>query len=60
MFHKTRITLFMLILIATIHAQAQDDSNFTFKNGIGVVAPDSSISLHFNINLQNRMDFKTV
>src|SRR5690606_38972413 len=28
--------------------------------GIGVVAPDSSISLNFNINLQNLMDFATL
>lgn len=52
---------FILTLTFTLvgNLVAQEKAMFSFGNGIEVVAPDSSISLKFNFNLQNRLDVKT-
>lgn len=60
MIHKSYLPYFVALLLIATNLQGQNDSKFNFGDGIGVVAPDSSISLNFNINLQNRMDFATV
>jgi len=53
------IPVFLVILFSNIRLSAQNNSFFTFKNGLKIVAPDSSASFNFNFNLQNRMDLKT-
>src|SRR5690606_2298428 len=52
---------FILTLTFTLvgNLAAQEKAMFSFGKGIEVVAPDSSISLKFNFNLQNRFDIKT-
>lgn len=37
----------------------QENPGFSFDKGVGIVAPDSSVSLHFQFNMQNRIEMKT-
>ncbi len=43
----------------TVKLTAQDRPQFSFDKGVGVVAPDSTLSLHFQFNMQNRIEMKT-
>lgn len=52
--------LFLLISNLPVDLHAQESPLFTFGKGIEVVAPDSTVSLKLNFNLQNRFDIKTV
>ena len=56
---STICLLLCLVLGVQVTLSAQDKSIINFGDGIGVVAPDSSVSLLFNINLQSRMDVMT-
>lgn len=55
-FSYLTVSLFFLI---TVKLTAQNDPQFSFDKGVGIVAPDSSLSLHFQFNMQNRVELKT-
>ncbi len=42
----------------TVDLTGQDNSLFSFDEGVGIVAPDSSVRLHFQFNMQNRIEMK--
>lgn len=45
------------ILIGTQYTTAQNAPQFQFKDGIGLVTPDSTFSVNFRFRMQNRMGF---
>lgn len=52
--------LFLFLVVITSGSLAgQDKPTFSFDKGVGIVAPDSSVSLHFQFNMQNRIEMKT-
>ncbi len=57
------ITLILLLPVTCAPVMAQDTTafpTFSFKNGIGVVAPDSAFSLNFRFRMQARAAYATV
>lgn len=48
-----------MALIMSVQLMAQSGPSFAFDKGVEVVAPDSSLSLRFQFNMQNRIDLNT-